>query len=187
MGRDVNRLLYILGEEIEELLRIVDALELPDAWIAGGYIRNRCWNYQHGFNKPQNDVDVIYFDPSLTYKQSLAFEEDVQAELTKLHTGFEWSLTNQAWTHTYKDDAPYTDSWSAVSRYPETCTAIACQMVGDYSIRTCAPHGLQDLFDLVIRPTPGFRRGERLHGMFRERVYGRTWLKTWPNLRVKDR
>lgn len=180
---NVRRLLFMLGREIEELLGIVEELDIPSAWIGGGYIRNRVWNHLHGFTASQNDVDILYFDPSLSPAASEHFEILVQDGLAARYPEYEWSLTNQAWSHEYKDDAPYTDIFSAVTRFPETCTAVACQSAYP-GIRTIAPHGLDDLFNLVIRPSPGFRRGERLHQMFLDRVYKRTWLETWPKLKV---
>jgi hypothetical protein len=43
-------------------------------------------------------------------------------------------------------------------------------------------HGLTDLFDLVLRPTPAFE-GARSK-IFQKRITTKDWLRTWPLLRV---
>ncbi|MGR3604663.1 nucleotidyltransferase family protein [Sulfitobacter sp.] len=47
------------------LLGVVSHLELPDCWIAAGFIRNAVWDALHGRSPqmPNGDVDVICFDP----------------------------------------------------------------------------------------------------------------------------
>jgi hypothetical protein len=54
-------------QEYEQLmndLRIVKDLELPDGYIAAGYIRNYVWDRLHGFDHRErhNDIDVVYYD-----------------------------------------------------------------------------------------------------------------------------
>ena len=44
------------------ILRIVQALQLNDCWIAAGVIRNKVWDYLHNTQTEINDIDVIYFD-----------------------------------------------------------------------------------------------------------------------------
>jgi len=44
-------------------LRAVAILELPDAWLAAGFVRNAVWDARHGYPPtPLNDLDVIFFD-----------------------------------------------------------------------------------------------------------------------------
>ena len=45
-------------------LEALATLDLPDAWIAAGFLRNLVWDYLHGYKTmtPLNDLDVIYFD-----------------------------------------------------------------------------------------------------------------------------
>ena len=44
------------------LLEVVSQLDLPDCWIAAGFIRNAVWDALHGRNPrpPLGDVDVIW-------------------------------------------------------------------------------------------------------------------------------
>ena len=45
-----------------EPLRAVAALELPDAWIGAGFLRNAVWDALHGLPfgaNPPSDVDAV--------------------------------------------------------------------------------------------------------------------------------
>ena len=45
------------------LLQAVRALQLPDCFIAAGFVRNMVWDALHDYPlTPLNDVDVIYYD-----------------------------------------------------------------------------------------------------------------------------
>ena len=46
-----------------------------------------------------------------------------------------------------------------------------------------APFGLDDLFGLVLRPTPRFARGGR--DAYLGRVRAKAWPATWPRLRME--
>lgn len=47
-----------------ECLQAVRALNLPDWFIAAGFVRNAIWDHLHSLPMtPLNDVDVVYFDP----------------------------------------------------------------------------------------------------------------------------
>lgn len=49
-------------EYIISILKSVEKLNLNDAWVAAGLIRNKVWDVLHNINTPINDIDVIYFD-----------------------------------------------------------------------------------------------------------------------------
>lgn len=62
-------------QENEQLMMIVETvseLNLPDCWLAAGCIFQTIWNkldrkiLEHGLH----DIDVIYFDPSISQEQS---------------------------------------------------------------------------------------------------------------------
>lgn len=45
------------------LLAVPADLQLPDAWLAAGFVRNRVWDRLHGYPEPipLADLDVIHF------------------------------------------------------------------------------------------------------------------------------
>lgn len=61
-------------------------------WVSGGFVRNRVWDYVHGFTRtPLDDVDVIYFDPGASGTEDAA----VEAKLRKLIPEVPWSVKNR--------------------------------------------------------------------------------------------
>ena len=53
------------------ILTIIRDLELKDSWLAAGSVRNFIWNLL--YDKPafdrDTDVDVIFFDPDVSYEK----------------------------------------------------------------------------------------------------------------------
>ncbi|CAH7108283.1 hypothetical protein VCHA54P496_10681 [Vibrio chagasii] len=47
-----------------KILECVAQLDLPQCYVAAGFVRNLVWDHLHGFDNPTplNDIDVIYFD-----------------------------------------------------------------------------------------------------------------------------
>ena len=68
--------------------------------------------------------------------------------------------------------------------WPETATAVAVRATEAGAIEIAAPFGLDDLFALIVRPTPYFiRAGKR--EIYRERLCRKHWLMAWPRLRCE--
>ena len=137
------------------VLGLVRSLELTDCWVGAGFIRNAVWDHLHGrpATRCSGDVDVLWFDPC-----RVAPCEDlrIEAELRALEPSIEWSVKNQARMHERNGDARYASVTHAMLGWPETATAVAAQWteLGDCEI--AAPFGIEDLFSLILRPTPRF-------------------------------
>ena len=60
------------------VLGLVRDLGLPDWWIGAGFVRNKVFDYLHGYKKrtPLNDVDVIYFDRKNLSERSEAYYQN---------------------------------------------------------------------------------------------------------------
>ena len=163
------------------LPKILDTLRNVDdeLFLGGGLIRNVVWDYLHEYSSPTpiEDVDVIYFDPAeKTKEHGGAFELKLGAAIPNL----KWSVKNQARMHEMNDDLPYTSLADAVSKWPETATAMVARLRGDGEIEIIAPHGFDDLFRLVVSPTPHFwEKPEK----YRSRVSQKNWGQHWPRLR----
>jgi hypothetical protein len=67
--------------------------------------------------------------------------------------------------------------------WPETPTAVAIRLNKVSVPELLAPFGLDDLFNLTVRPTPHAKA--RKMAVFRERIARKAWRKTWPKLRVE--
>lgn len=165
---------------LHALLSHVERLGLPDGWIGAGFIRNTVWDVLHGRAidvARLNDVDVIFFDPSDTRRER---ESGLQNRLHEHAPGMAWSVKNQARMHLRNGDAPYRDSVDAVAHWAETATAIAARSIRG-RVEVMAPHGVEDLLNLIVRPTPPF---EWKMEVYRERVLGKDWPARWPKLTV---
>ena len=74
----------------------------------------------------------------------------------------------------------YKNTDEALSEWVETPTCVAVTLK-DSVLRIIAPHGTDDLFNLIVRPSPAYV--DKL-AIFYERVHGKKWLKKWDKLRV---
>jgi hypothetical protein len=149
------------------------------AWLSAGYIRNLVWDHLHDYRArtPLEDADVIYYDQSNPIE---AEEKAWERILLSRRPGQRWSCKNQARMHEVNGLPPYTDVADAMSRWPETATAVAAAMREDGTIAVLAPHGLEDLFGLVLRPSPLLSDA----ALFGRRVRSKQWLDKWPGLRL---
>lgn len=174
---DIERLLEAHAAS-HALLLHVESLGLPDAWIGAGFIRNRVGDVLHGHPidvARLADVDVLFFDPDDTSKER---EAEIERRLRALAPGIPWSVKNQARMHLRNGDAPYRDTLDAAAHWAETTTAIAARSVRG-KVEVMAPYGVDDLLNLIVRPTPVF--GHKVN-IYRERVMAKDWPARWPKL-----
>jgi len=162
------------------LLDVVRSLNLPDGWIGAGFVRNAVWDYLHGrpAARPSGDVDVIWYDPRCTEATE---DREQERALRALEPGIAWSVKNQARMHHRNGDAPYASAVDAMRSWPETATAVAVRRTGTDDYEVAAPLGLEDLMQLVLRPTPRFAAEK--HHIYDDRVCSKGWLQIWPLLR----
>ena len=156
-------------------------LDLPDWMIGSGFVRNKVWDHLHGISRPvvdTADIDLIYFAPADTSEDT---EKAHDARLRAM-LDVNWSAKNQARMHLLKNAPPYTSSEDAMSCWIERATCVAVSL-RDGRLVLIAPHGIDDLVNLVLRPTPFFAdRPEVL----RDRAAAKQWLTKWPKLRIID-
>jgi hypothetical protein len=170
-------------EERKRILSLVASLDLPDCWIAAGFVRNAVWDATHGRlpSPPSGDVDIIWFDLSRREKE---VDQELEARLRQLDGSIDWSVKNQSRMHTGNGDQPYRSSSDAMRYWPETATATAIRSLRDDELEISAPFGLDDLYGGIIRPTPRFGGEKRV--IFDERVARKQWLTQWPLLRIAE-
>jgi uncharacterized protein len=166
---------------ILSILKQVEALLIEDCWVGAGLIRNAIWSHLHG--RPvapllDSDVDVVYWDPSDTNPER---DVAIEKQLLKEYAGIPWSVHNQARMHERNGDAPYRNTEDAIRCWPETATAIAARLSGT-GVAVLAPHGVQDLVNLIVRPTPAFAQKQSIHSA---RISSKDWARRWPGLRFR--
>ena len=67
----------------------------------------------------------------------------------------------------------------AISYWPETATAVAIRLNTKNELECIAPHGLSDLFTLVVQPTINFN-----HNIYKNRMAEKKWQQRWPLLQI---
>lgn len=164
-----------------EVMRAVRSLDLPDCWVAAGFVRSKVWDAMYGIESTElPDIDVIFFDSVDVAEKR---EKELEVRLNLICAGLKWSVKNQARMHVRNQDEPYLSCADAMSKWPETATAIAVRLEEDDSLKLLAPLGIADLLAGIIRPTPHFMC--KLN-VFWLRQSSKKWQKIWPKLRYAD-
>ncbi len=171
----LRAIIYAQPVMIEALERVA-ALQLSDWMIGAGFVRNAVWaalrNRTH--NVFASDVDVMHFGEG-------SRERDHEIEQTLLAAGPiagvlpRWDVKDQSRMHERFGYAPYRSSYDALAAFPETCTCVAARLA-EGRLEIIAPYGVEDLFSLRIRRSPGFRGDEE---MYRERVRKKFSAHRW--------
>jgi hypothetical protein len=125
----MQRIATWLGEDPVrcQLLAVLAGLQLPDAWLAAGFVRNLVWDRLHGYTVPAPlaDLDVIYFDVTDCRPER---DRAIEMALAERAPGWPWSVRNQAGMHLRNDDAPYADSLDAMRFWVEVESALAARL-----------------------------------------------------------
>lgn len=180
MENDLIRLIQN-DESMMNILRVVRKLKLPDCWIGAGFVRNKVWDHLHEYKERTSfsDIDVVYFDK--TKVNIPGVDKQIENDLTLHLPEIKWEVVNQAMTHEWHNREPYKDTTEALSEWVETATCVGARITEDNNIQITAPHGLDDLFNLIIKPVPSLEDMDIL----RDRTIEKQWLKKWPLLKIK--
>jgi len=164
-----------------ECLEAVDALGLPDWYIAAGFLRNAIWDALHAKSArtPLNDVDVVYYDLG---DHGTAAEAQIESVLRARGPTVTWEARNQARMHLRNGHTPYRDSAHAIAHWIETPTCVGVRIGRDRGLEIVAPYGLAENWSLRVAPNPRIRYPAAL---FTQRVREKRWLEYWPQLRVE--
>src|SRR5262249_14352256 len=145
-----------------DLVRLLNAareLRLPQWRIVAGCLYQTVWNVLT--NKPARtgikDYDLIYFDDSdLSWEAEDRVVQRVGRHIRNLSAPVE--VRNQARVHIWfknrfgADYSPLRCADEALSRYAAVVHAIGVRLERDDRLDILAPFGLDDLFNMVIRP-----------------------------------
>ncbi|WP_404819673.1 nucleotidyltransferase family protein [Sutcliffiella horikoshii] len=166
-----------------DILRAAKALNLPDWWVCAGFVRTKVWDTLHGHNSrtPLPDIDVIYYD-----KNDITEEKEKQLEkrLLELCPVEPWSVKNQARMHVINNLPPYANSTEAMSKFPETATALGVKLDRDNQLQLAAPCGIQDLINLEVKPTPLYKKTAEHASIYETRLKQKNWQAIWPNITI---
>ncbi len=159
-----------------KILSIVRELELPDCYVAAGFVRNLVWDSLHSTSTELNDIDVVFYDRSDS-KNRLGAE--VSQRLNREYPEFLWEAKNQAYMHIRNGDTAYKDTLDAMKYWPEKETGVGASLNSDNSISIISAYGLETLFDGKVT-----HNKKRSMDIFKTRVHKKRWLETWPELQI---
>ncbi|MFD1040416.1 nucleotidyltransferase family protein [Virgibacillus byunsanensis] len=165
-----------------DILKTARELDLPDWWICAGFVRSKIWDVLHGFEKrtPLPDIDVVYFDKTNGNEQE---EKRLEKELYDTLPGVRWSLKNEARMHVRNNVEPYTSTVDAISKFPETATALGIKLKNDGNLMLTAPHGVEDVLHMIVKPTPYILASKERLQIFEERIRTKKWDGRWDRVR----
>jgi hypothetical protein len=163
----------------------VRTLGLREWCIGAGAVRNLVWDALHEHATPSAlaDIDVAHFDAD---DLSATRDAELQQRLHALAPELPWEVTNQAGVHLWFEGhfghpvAPLHSLGEAVASWPEYATTVGLRLDDDDRLHVIAPHGLEDLFAMVVRRNPVRVSVET----YRERVASKRYAQRWPQVRV---
>lgn len=167
------------------ILKTIQALELPDAWLVSGGLYQTAWNVltgrplMHGIK----DFDIVYFDGAdLSYEGEDKVIKTVNASLPDLADLIE--VRNQARVHLWYEKRfgrpyrPLDCTMDSLTTYAARTHAVAARVTSTGNLVLHAPFGLANLF--AMRLVPNYvQPNERTYVEKAERMKA-----LWPELDV---
>ncbi len=173
------------NEVLTDVMTRAAALELPGWYVTAGCLFQTVWNVVTG-RPPTNgikDYDVFYFDGNdLSWEAEDAVIKTGQGVLAGLSAEVE--IRNEARVHLWYEEKfgvpcpPHQSTEAAIDCFAATTCCLGVRLEPDGGWRVYAPHGLSDVFNLVVRPNPVLAPRE---------VYetkAARWKDEWPELTV---
>jgi uncharacterized protein len=175
---------------VGELLEGMRDSDLPQWYLSGGCLFQTVWNAEHGFAPSMGilDYDLFYFDGSDLSARSERRAGEALAR-TFAHLPVALEARNQARVHLWYEEefgAPcraFERCEDGIDGFLATCCCFGIRLAGEARLEVYAPHGFDDLFNLIVRPNPArIRRSGALSDVYRAKV--QRWSHTWPRLKI---
>lgn len=171
------------NKTLQEVLKRLDKSDLKNYYVAAGAINQTVFNYLHNYKIDANikDYDIVYFDENTSYEKEDSIIKYINELLKDLD--IELDIKNEARVHIWYEEKfhhkikPYTSVEEAISRWGTTITCLGVRLENNKLI-VDAPYGLDDLFNMVIRP---------VKKDFTKEDYNKKvtkWKKNWPKLDI---
>ncbi|MFK0156873.1 nucleotidyltransferase family protein [Streptomyces sp. NPDC090493] len=175
------------NEVLTEVLARTATLGLPGWYVTAGCLFQTVWNVATGRPPTRGikDYDVFYFDVG-----DLSWEaEDAAIKAGReVFSGLpaEVEIRNEARVHLWYEDKfgvacpPYKSTEAAIDSFAATTCCLGVRAEADGKWRVYAPHGLSDVFNLVVRPNPVLAP----RSVYEAKAA--RWLEQWPELTVLE-
>ncbi|WP_439664281.1 nucleotidyltransferase family protein [Lentzea sp. HUAS TT2] len=162
IDEQVEALREILGrnEVLNDVLAGAAGLRLPGWYLTAGCVVQTVWNVVTGRPATEGilDYDLFYFDASdLSWEAEDAVIRAGRARFADVPAAVE--IRNEARVHLWYEQKfgvpcpPHDSTESAIDSFAATTCCVGVRVDGG-RWRVYAPHGLADVFDLVVRPNP---------------------------------
>ncbi|SFR23538.1 hypothetical protein SAMN04488564_10724 [Lentzea waywayandensis] len=158
---DALRSVLARNEVLVEVLRGAAGLDLPGWYLTAGCVFQTVWNVVTGRSPTDGirDYDLFYFDDSdLGWDAENEVIQAGERAFADLPAVVE--IRNEARVHLWYEDhfgvpcAPYTSTEAAIDSFAATTCCLGVRLETNGKWRVYAPHGLADVFNLVVRPNP---------------------------------
>jgi hypothetical protein len=173
------------NEVLTDVMTRAAALELPGCYVTAGCLFQTVWNVVTGRPSTSGikDYDIFYFDGTdLSWEAEDAVIKAGQEMFASLPAEVE--IRNEARVHLWYEQKfgvpcrPHDSTEAAIDSFAATTCCLGVRMEPGGGWRVYAPHGLSDVFNLVVRPNPVLAPRE---------VYetkAARWKNEWPELTV---
>ena len=170
---------------LTEVLSRARDLSLPGWYLVAGCLYQTVWNVVTGQPAEAGilDYDLAYFDDS---DLSWEAEDAVIAAGAAVFAGLPApvQIRNQARVHLWYEPKfgipcpPHASSEAAIDTYEATTACVGVRLEPGGRWRVYAPHGLSDVFNLVVRPNPVLSP----RAVYQAKT--QRWQRQWPALTV---
>jgi hypothetical protein len=175
------------NDVLTQVLARTASLGLPGWYVTGGCLFQTVWNVVTG--RPPGfgirDYDVFYFDAG---DLSWEAEDTAIAAGRRVFAGLpaDVEIRNEARVHLWYEQKfgvpcpPFASSEAAIDAFAATSCCLGVRTGAHGAWHVYAPHGLADVFGLVLRPNPVLAPRE----VYEEKTA--RWRSLWPELTVLD-
>jgi uncharacterized protein len=182
---DALRATLARNELLMEVLARAAKLDLPGWYLTAGCLFQTVWNAVTGRPPSEGirDYDLFYFDDS-----DLGWDAENEVIQTGERTFGDLpavvQIRNEARVHLWYEGhfgvpcPPYTSTEAAIDSFAATTCCLGVRVDSTGRWRIYAPHGLADVFNLVVRPNPVLAP----RSVYETKT--RRWREQWPELTV---
>ncbi|MGW3137245.1 nucleotidyltransferase family protein [Streptomyces sp. NPDC001139] len=170
-----------------QVLERAATMGLPGWYLTAGCLFQTVWNVVTGRPPTEGikDYDVFYFDAG---DLSWAAEDAVIRAGREVFAGLpaEVEIRNEARVHLWYERKfgvpcpPYASSEAAIDSFAATTCCLGVRLEAGGRWRVYAPHGLSDVFGLVLRPNPALAP----RSVYEAKAA--RWREQWPELTVLE-
>jgi len=95
----------------------------------------------------------VFFDKNVSYEETQLIEQTLKQKCPE----YKWELKNQVYRHQHSPNTlPSKNSTDAISKFPETCTAIGVRLDKNKEIEIFVLYGIDDIINYNVQTIPHF-------------------------------